>query len=346
MERIGRKSAYDKLRVLAAFSVVLLHASAQYWYYEPVTNVSWMISNAYDAMSRIGVPIFVMLSGALFLGQEKAPEWKQIVKHNVLRLLVIYAVWCVAYGILTCFRWGAPSYTVKQVAKAIFTGSYHLWYLPMIMGLYLLSPILHDLVHKLEKQKLEYFLWLFVIFQLGRFTCIALFGQSDFWVNQLDKLEIPMVSSYVAYYVLGFYLVEYGMPKKWIRIFQVGIVPAFLCNVGISTFMSLRQNMPNGSIYDSYGLATAWIVVAVFATFVCGDSEEVSGKALEEISKDTFGVYLMHVGLIEILMYLGIHTKMVPNWIGIPLVTIIVFVISTALAAILRRIPFVGKYIC
>ena len=52
------KPKYDLLRILAAFSVVILHISAQFWYDFDVTDFRWLTANSYDALFRFGVPVF------------------------------------------------------------------------------------------------------------------------------------------------------------------------------------------------------------------------------------------------------------------------------------------------
>ena len=83
---------YDLLRILAAFSVVMLHSASQFWYTLPVTDKDWLIMNSYDSLVRFGVPVFVMISGALFLSDDKKTDIKRLYTHNILRLLIIYIV--------------------------------------------------------------------------------------------------------------------------------------------------------------------------------------------------------------------------------------------------------------
>jgi len=64
------------------------------------------------------------------------------------------------------------------------------------------------------------------------------------------------------------------------------------------------------------------------------------------LSADTFGIYLLHLGVLELLTLLGINTRMVNNIVGIPMIAIFCFLFCAVIASILRRIPFVGKYIC
>lgn len=69
----------DILRILACFSVLVLHSAAQYWYGLPVTDKNWLIINSYDAIARFGVPVFVMISGALFLDTNRQIDTKNCI---------------------------------------------------------------------------------------------------------------------------------------------------------------------------------------------------------------------------------------------------------------------------
>lgn len=347
-KKTDRQLAYDILRIIGAFSVVLLHSAAQLWYAFPVDSMDWKIANGFDAVSRMGVPLFVMISGALFLGCDKAPDRKRLWKHNILRLVVVYFLWCGLYGIYTCWKWGYESYSLIQIVKALLSGSYHLWYLPMIIGIYMLSPILYELVHKIEKQLLEYFLILFVVFQILRTTGMAL-TTSGFFINQLDHWEISMVCSYIGYFILGYYLATYGVSDKISRILKIGILPAAVFNVAFSTWQSVRLGEARGEIYDSFCIGTFWISVALFVWVKekAGTGEKTrTGGILAELSKDTLGVYLMHVGILETLFIKEIGTNIMPVWLTIPVLALAVFGMSAVLSALLRRIPGLGRYIC
>ena len=69
---MGRLVYMDWLRVLATIAVVTIHVSAGYVSMLDASNVSrWMAGNFYDSFSRASVPIFVMISGALLLREQK-----------------------------------------------------------------------------------------------------------------------------------------------------------------------------------------------------------------------------------------------------------------------------------
>ena len=61
---------FDYLRVLATFAVMILHISAQNWGACDVQSFDWQVFNFFDSIVRWSVPIFVMISGALFLNRD------------------------------------------------------------------------------------------------------------------------------------------------------------------------------------------------------------------------------------------------------------------------------------
>lgn len=341
---------YDLLRILAAFSVVMLHSAAQYWYSLPVESSEWKIANAYDALFRFGVPIFVMISGALFLRKEL--DVKRLYTNHILRLLIIYWVWSAAYGLFDCRVYEARYITLQIIGLELEGGRYHLWFLPMIVGIYVLLPLLHSWIRHADKKMLEYFLVVFLVLQIGRETLNVLLQSQivKFAINILDVQELSMACSYIGYFVLGYYITTHGIPKKWQKIIYWSMIPAAVLNIVVSNIFSVHKGVADGSIYDSYGMFTFIIVVGIFLFFTevvskLRYSERAQGR-IQEISLSTFGVYVVHIMCIELLAEWGIDSMVLPNIIGIPLLAVLVFGISIVLAAIMRRIPLIGKYIC
>ncbi len=348
-KKAGRQVHLDLLRILACFSVVMLHSAAQFWYVIPVTERDWMIANSYDSVFRFGVPIFVMISGALFLQSGKEISVKRLYTHNILRLVIIYLVWSCLYGLFDCrgFEWSVLD--KGDVFREIFAGRYHLWYLPMIVGIYMLLPILKKWVNAAEKKELEYFLALFLIFQVGRSTFLAL--KNNAFTNFVWGVATPeMVCGYIGYFVLGYYIVRYGIAPKWHKWIYLGGAVSVPANIVLGNLLAIRAGEPVAAIYDSFGAFTFLIVLALFVFFtnvmsVRKYSPKVC-KLVKELSMGTLGVYLMHIMVIEALEPYGFHSMMFAPAVCIPVYCVCVFVLCYLAAAVLRRIPFVGKYIC
>lgn len=345
----SRMVGLDLLRILACFSVIVLHASAQFWYTLPVTGADWQIADAYNAVSRFGVPVFAMISGALFLAPGKEIGLKKLYTHNILRLVIIYLVWTCLYAAFDCRNVPAYQLDKQAILMEIYGGKYHLWYLPMAAGFYILLPVLRSWVEKAEKKNIQYFLILFLVFQVGKETTMALRhtnGVEFFW----SLTNIYMVCGYLGYFVLGHYLLRFGLERRWRRLIYAGGILGAFANIILGSLISLRAGAPSADIYDSYGFFTFLISAALFLLF----TEKVDRirfsprvrRLIREVSLCTLGIYLMHLGLLEYLFPLGIHSMSFTPVLCIPLFSLFCFAVCFVLSALLRRIPFIGKFLC
>lgn len=341
--------SYDLLRILAAFSVVVLHVSAQFWYDLPVKDSQWLIANSYNAAFRFGVPIFVMLSGALFLRPEYKLSVKRLYTHNVLRMAVLFLVWSAAYGIFDYFGFKLQEFRPDILWAEIKSGRYHLWFLPMIAAIYILLPVLKSWLNGADKKNVEYFLGVFMVYHIGKNTSLALFDREALeflW----GAVNLEIISGYFGYLVLGYYLTRYEVPRKIKRWLYPAAVLGTLCNIVFGNLLSLRAGAATGAIFDSYGAFTFLVVTALFVFFTQDlQNINVSPKTagvMKGLSKDTLGIYLLHIGVLELLQTMGIHNSTIPSVAGIPLLSVVCFCLCALLAAALRRIPVLGRWIC
>lgn len=339
----------DILRILACFSVIMLHSAAQYWYGLPVTDKNWLVINSYDAVVRFGVPLFVMISGALFLDANREIDVKRLYTHNILRIVVIYFVWSAVYGLFDCRNYEWSALQPNDILLEIYNGRYHLWYLPMTVGLYMLIPVFKKWLDHASIKDVQYFLALFVIFKIVKYTIMVLKPMESLqfvW----GAFELGDILDYPGYFILGYYIVHYGIAQnrhKWV--YMAGVLGA-CANVVLGNYKALKIGVPNGDVYNSFSLFTFLMVTAIFLFgFEKVSKWNISSgirKVIKEISMATFGIYLIHLLWMEILQSWGIDSMMVSPIVGVPLCAVICFALSYCCAAVLRRIPVIGKYIC
>ena len=90
------------------------------------------------------------------------------------------------------------------------------------------------------------------------------------------------------------------------------------------------------------------MAVAVFVLFryVLGISDERSRKQrVSGMAACGFGVYLCHVMFLILLRHFGLAIPPIPAAIGVPLLTLVIFVPSYALSWLIHKIPVVGRYL-
>uniref|UniRef100_UPI004056BE47 acyltransferase n=1 Tax=Acetatifactor sp. TaxID=1872090 RepID=UPI004056BE47 len=351
-----RNIAFDLLRIISAFSVVILHASTFYIVRNTVDAVEFKVANFYDSISRFGVPVFVMISGAIFLGEQKEVTMKRLWSRNILRLFILYWVWSFGYYVFqSLYYWKFDFWRhgiVRTVTGCVYSSD-HFWFLFMIMGLYALVPCLRTWIAHAEKRELKYFVGLFIVFQILRTTATLLIDKTV--ITEISEMmRILELSGYLGYFVLGYVLVKYGLPKKWKLVLYSLIPVGVVVNYVVSDYMSQKNGTYSPGIYDSFGLFTFIMIVAIFVFFLekCSDSRENGSKGrqtvirmVQSLSKDTLGIYLMHVGLLDLFSNKNFIIGSMPAVIGVPLVSILAFVICGLVSAVLRRIPLIGRYL-
>ena len=345
-----RQLHMDLLRIFACFSVLMLHTSSQFWYTLPVKSTEWIISNVYDSAFRFGVPIFVMISGRFFLARPGEIDVEKLYRKHILRLVTAFGIWSAVYGIWDCRHWmGNEGVGWKSYVAEMMFGRYHLWYLPMLIGIYIVLPILKSWVMHCSKKNMEYFLFMFGVIQLGISTLKIVYIPTPVLqvINQFSNVD--MVCSYIGYFILGYYLYKYPLAERKQRLTYLGGILGLVGAVGISTLDAFNEASPVSVAFDSFSIFTFGVTVAIYVFFqeVIGKKNLRKGeKLIRELSANTFGIYLMHILLIEFLEEKGITSMSVNNIIGIPLLAIGCFLICGLMASLLRRIPVLGKYIC
>ena len=207
MKEHERNTAYDYLRVLASFGVIILHIAAKKFLSLSVYSNEWQVLNFYDSIVRWTVPVFVMISGALFLNRD-IPIRKLYLRY-IPRLAVAFVVWSFAYAIST-------GYDFKAHKVMWLSGHYHMWYIPMCIGLYAALPIVKQIVS--NKRIAYYYLLLSFVFAFIIPSVMALakdFGPQ--WMNSLVRvandvitdMHMQLVLGYSAYFVLGYVLSKF-----------------------------------------------------------------------------------------------------------------------------------------
>ena len=126
--------------------VIIIHVVAKRWYSLSPSTFEWSVLNIYDCISRSTVPIFFMISGALFLDKQELIV-KDIFKKNVLRLLIWYIVWSLIYYLTG----------IKPI---------HLGYIPSLIGVYILIPVLYSIVNYESGKYIKYYLIVFLWFEI------------------------------------------------------------------------------------------------------------------------------------------------------------------------------------
>lgn len=334
----------ELLRIVAIFAVIVLHVATKGWKNAELYSSQWVIYEIAHIISRFGVCCFVMISGSLFLSKDR--NIGDLYKRNILKIVVIIAVWSCVY---LAFRFCIADFQyngLKSLLSNLLLGNYHLWYLWMTVGLYAVSPILRKIVS--DKRCEEYFLILtvFAAFLPGMLGVVPLLDE----LAQLiltEKMFFFLPMGYVGYFVLGHYISTYDLGKRK-KIYLLGIIGILYGVVG-GILYSRHIGEPSQAAYNNLTLNIALYSGAIFLTFKDNLGRIRFSKQVEKIIRYvgscTLGIYLTHVLFVQ-----GITDKIfVATGYRYPVLilplAVLVFVLAFVLTALLRSIPLVKKWL-
>ncbi len=349
MKKTQRELQLDILRIMSCYLVILVHTAMEGWYSISPRTYTWTVLNFYDTLGRPSLPIFIMISGSLFLRKEKI-DLKKLWVKNILHLAVIYIVWAVFYAIMNNGVKKAIA-DPKIVWETVFgpNPQYHLWYLRTLINLYAISPLLWLLVHSMNKKSFHYFLIIFFIFGLLKTTVYEL-PFIPGWLHEQINLFVEMdLVGFSAYFMLGYFLslpeyTEMYSIKKLSIIYIITMLAAAFLN----QLIAWVDNWPTQALYNNFSIPVAIEAICLFLIirkkFAGFDLSPRKKKWFLMLSESTLFVYLVHMFVIQRLqIYFNLYTTNYNVLISVPLFALLVFCISAVAGMILERIPILNK---
>ncbi len=215
------------------------------------------------------------------------------------------------------------------------------WFLVMLFQLYILTPLLRVLLPHLRKWDQWYLLILW-------FTVASLLPLLEHFTQLKWSIPLPIGLMYVGYFVLG----HFSKNAEWSRKKILLAATIFFVSLFFTIFATFFSSNTHGSFDEFfYGFLTPNVIALSLTGFVllqkCAEFI-VGGKMkkwLHWLSKTVFGVYLVHVIILEILDsgWLGFRLSgfVWQPFIAVPVTAVVVFTISTAIVFLLQKIPYV-----
>ena len=337
----------DIMRIISIFLVVMLHVSGVLWTSLNVTTLDWSIINIYNSLSRCCVQIFVMLSGMFLLNPNKNISDKSIYTKYLPRIIISLLFWSSVYLITFPINIEQIKFIIISILKG--NTNYHLWFLYMLIGLYIVTPILRIITKNATKSQIEYFLIIGIIISI-LIPSLSQYFPFSFISMNINKMYLYMPRSYLIFYLLGFYLTNFNIKNSTKKIIHILGVLGALFTILITQYISLKNLAPKDSWQGVFSMNTLLYSVSIFI-FLKDWLEKIkflnkSIKFINILSNCSFGVFLTHDLFIRYLIRYGILTAELENPIIImPLITLCIFILSTLLSYIINKIPILNKYI-
>ena len=243
-----------------------------------------------------------MCSGAGMLTKERSI--KDIWHKNILGLLTVYVSWMLIYGIKEAVGMAVThSYSIRimlnAVIKCVIFGKYHTWFIVMLAGMYMVTPLLFTMIQM--EENLKYFLILSVVFTTI-LPMMSYFESMDRLYTVVENFNMHLVVGYSMYYVMGIYIVKYWNKKrdKYVElVFLSAVVPAYL----LSNYLSVKQGSAIQEPYQLFSPLALVISVSIFLLFqkyFNQESKSEVGRKIAGLERYGIVIYLVHVIFVEI----------------------------------------------
>ena len=225
-----RNILLDWLRSLAIIMIVTVHT----WSLAHIdSSVHPILAMCYKLFYQCGVPLFVILSGALQLSSPIS-SFRQYYKKRYIRILVPFIFWSIIVYMLSCFAgkydevntiWDGLSHYLPFLMSNSINETY--WFMGLIIVLYGITPFLQRALAPCSRRELVFIVAFWISFVICR--------------NNFPDLYLLKFSSLLTYY-LGFYILGYLLYREYGGIWhpRSNIVIEAISN---SSFMTYLMHM-------------------------------------------------------------------------------------------------------
>lgn len=333
MAEIKKRIKYmDTLKAFAIMGIVFLHC---FNLWNPILVHGINMYNL-NQIARPGVPIFIMVSGALLLGRDE--NIKLFFKKRFVR---------VCYPLLFFI----PFTYILNIEPNPLVAYWFCW---MIIGAYLAIPFISKIINNSSIVEIEYFLIIFLF--------AIIFYQIMQTIDYKFSLDLNFFITPVSYLMLGYYLSkkEFALsPSKIIIISTIVFIISTLIKMKLGNFWDVypKINMYSAldfSIFQVLQASSFFLIVRyiysdgenIFSNIKKLLEKEIINKIILSISRSSYGIYLVHM-----LFVMGIYRPFAKTaqltgsqmFIYCVLAFFFAFIASWIITLILSRIPYINK---
>lgn len=342
-----RNISLDWMRFTACLLVILQHV-AEFYYVSPELKPNYsdnaILVGIFNSISRTAVPLFIMISGYLLLPMKQTTT--VFFKKRFTRILFPFLLWSLIYSVYFTAQADSPVGEWLQTISRIpfIYQAEHLWYVYMLIGLYLLIPILTPWLKSVSKKELEAYLMLWAV--------TAFLPYLRLWIPNIgaDTYFNPSptfyyFSGFAGYLLLGYYIRRYNPFSTWKAL--SAILVGWIVTSWVFLYR-LRYSETLQHLELSWGFSTINVVLMSLGLFVLilkvkPSRFSIIDKCVISISTLSYGIYLCHV--LWLWLYLPIFMSLFDSVIVVAICVVpLTFVSAYATIFILSKLPK-SKYI-
>lgn len=301
---------------------------------------AWMF--LYSFIASPSSELFLALSGAVLLPVKVSmPEFYKRRFRKLIPPVVIWSFIVIfVYVLLGRINIESGMLILSQIFIKPVIGIY--WFIYVIIGLYLLAPIISKWLIEASRRQIEFFLFLWVLNLIMPYYNLIIpdtFQQtgSHYWM-------LNYFGGFLGYWILGYYLRRFplvvGCNKRFVIIFML-----FLCYCFFIFYLKITDR--DTAVYtDNLQIGSALAVTLLFA-FVQYVTNYIPIRIkswITAIAKYSFGIYLIHILIIrELVWRIMEHIRFTPL-LETPMIALLSLGLSFVVLYFLSKLPY-GEYV-
>lgn len=287
------------MRVLAILLVMLTHCTEPFYLGGEGTQILSRTDAFWVAIintfARACVPMFVVASAYLQFPIHYSTG--EFFKRRFVRIVIPFVFWTVVYALV----WGEPVGNFRNLAQNFNYAAGHLWFVYMILGLYLIMPMLSPWAEKVSKRELQVYIAIWLVSTLlpivrdilSEHNPPVIYG--PFGLPNIAKYPLWGEASWntygILYYLSGF--VGYMLVGLYFRKFAGDISRRKSIVIGTALFIVGYLVSGGGFLYNVLGTTDG--------EFPFGGKVGIGAVWETTWFNDSFGVALMTIGWIYVL---------------------------------------------
>lgn len=324
----------DNIRAVACLMVIIIHVSASYLYlYNTIPHGEWLTANFIDSACRVSVPLFFMVSGFFFMGQDNYVKKKNF--FYLIKMLLFFSILSVAYLMST----KNVSYYNKLPSLLFSPPFFHLWFFYALIVIYSFFYIFQ--CRNYSSRHIIFTIALFIIINP---TTIILINKI-FDLN-LRFLFISIEDNniyYLLYALLGYQLGNYKF-ENHIKIKTLLIINLLLyiastyVTFKMTTILTLESDGKyNGTFYNYKSLSVFISSLSLFIYIKYLQLDKLQ-KVMSNISKHSIFIYGFHAIILDPARTTFNMIDKYSAYVFIPIAFVIILSVSYGLSVVIFKL--------
>lgn len=335
----NKKIHLEVIRIIALICIIYNHTGERGNTVYQFTNgiITFWFSLIADILCKIGVPLFLMITGALLF--EKEESWQQVYSKRVWRIIKVIILVTIIRYLYECFVVNTYIFSVTQLVRVILTGELFVpyWFLYAYLSILLVLPFLRKMIQNMDVKEMHLMTTLILFFT----TILPFVSTMLQWKFELSF----MLGTVCCYCILGYYLENvlalYIDKKKKIAI--AGLL--LLSCVALTCWMVVKDRSITGVVADwNSGILVIPIAISIYVLVKEIFEKRAMQRWLQnlilQIGSCAFGIYLIEDYLRNGLAFIfDLFAPYITTLPACVIWLIAVVIVGIVIISIMKKIP-------